>query len=129
MLVVLDWFFLIFHTGFILFIITGWMFRKSVVLKLHLLMIFLTAVSWFGLGLYYGIGYCFCTDWHWQVRRSLGDTNLPNSYIKYLLDRMTGLDWPVIFVDSVTVLIYFLAIILSSYFNVIQYRRQRNSML
>ena len=32
-----------------------------------------------GLGAVYGWGYCPCTDWHWDVKRRLGETGLPRS--------------------------------------------------
>jgi len=51
----------------------------------------LTALSWFGLGVRYGWGYCPCTDWHWQVRARLGYDN-PPSYIQLLLREVVGID-------------------------------------
>jgi hypothetical protein len=65
-------------------------------------------LSWFGLALFYGFGYCPSTDWHWQVKRARGETGLPNSYVKYYLDRLTGLNWDHRLVDS-TVLLFGLA--------------------
>lgn len=73
--------------------------------RLHLAVISLTVLSWFGLGMFYGIGYCPCTDWHWQVKRALGEVELPVSYVKYYLDRFTGLDLDPMAIDvSVAVL-------------------------
>src|SRR5262249_56219971 len=63
------------------------------------------------LGLFYGIGYCPSTDWHWQVKRARGETGLPNSYVKYYVDRLTGLRWDPRLVD-VTVLLIGLAAVL-----------------
>ena len=53
----------------------------------------LTLFSWFGLGWFYGFGYCPSTDWHWQIKEAMGETGLPNSFIKYYMDRLTGKDW------------------------------------
>lgn len=39
--------------------------------------------------MFYGRGYCPCNDWYWQVKRELGETGLPASYIKYFLDLTT----------------------------------------
>lgn len=88
MYALLDIFFVCFHTGLILFNLTGWIWEKT--RRVHLAAIGLTAFSWFALGLLYGWGYCFCTDWHWQVRRALGDTDLPASYITFLVELLTG---------------------------------------
>lgn len=58
----------------------------------HLIVVLLTGLSWFGLGLWYGIGYCPSTDWHWQVRYRLGYDQMPISYLKFVFDTLTGLD-------------------------------------
>jgi hypothetical protein len=83
-----DIFFLVFHTGFMVWNVTAWIGRKT--RPWHLLTLGLTALSWFGLGLFYGWGYCPCTDWHWQIRRALGDTDLPSSYTQFLAQELTG---------------------------------------
>ena len=93
----LDIFFLIFHAALIGFNVTGWIWKKT--RRLHLAVISLTLFSWVGLGVFYGFGYCPCTDWHWQVKRALGETGLPASYVKYYLDALTGLDWDPLLVD------------------------------
>lgn len=85
----LDVFFLILHLGLVLFILTGWMWRRT--RRWHLAAVLLTLASWFLLGLKYGMGYCPLTDWHFQVLRKLGETNLPNSYISYIITRFTGM--------------------------------------
>ena len=103
MLTLLDVSFFLFHTGLMVFNLTGWIWMKT--RRLHLGVISLTVLSWFGLGMFYGIGYCPCTDWHWQVKRALGEGPLPASYVKYYLDRFTGLDLDPMAIDvSVAVL-------------------------
>ena len=87
----LDTFFLIFHSSLVVFILVGWIWKQT--RKAHLFVLSLTMSSWFVLGIWYGFGYCPCTDWHWQVKSKLGETNLPISYVKYYADRLTGLDW------------------------------------
>lgn len=84
----LDVFFFAFHSGLVFFLVFGWVPRRS--RPAHLIVTGLTAASWFGLGLWFGIGYCPCTDWHWRVRAALGDTELPRSYLKFILDSLTG---------------------------------------
>ena len=93
----LDIFFVVFHTSLVAFNLTGWIWEKT--RRLHLLTILLTCLSWFGLGIFYGFGYCPSTDWHWQVKRKLGEVDLPASYVKYYLDMVTGLDWNPLVVD------------------------------
>jgi hypothetical protein len=44
-----------------------------------------------GLGLFYGWGYCPCTDWHWQIRARLGYVD-PPSYVQLLVTQLTGVD-------------------------------------
>ena len=88
MLVFLDWFFTLFHALFTLFNLFGWAHPRT--RKIHLVTISLTLLSWVGLGLFYGFGYCFLTDWHYQVLHRLGHKNLPYSYITFLLERISG---------------------------------------
>lgn len=118
---VLDYFFLVFHTGLILFNLFGWIiFRKA-----HLFCIGLTFASWLLLGIWYGWGYCFLTDWHWQVLVALGEGPSVNSYISYLLDRFFGLRLPADLVDIITVVFAVLALIISVYVNLFKPKKVR----
>ena len=74
--------FFVFHSAWIVFNAVGWMFRR--LRRWHLATIALTALSWLGLGLWYGVGYCPLTDWHWQVRARLGYHD-PDSYMQLLI--------------------------------------------
>lgn len=105
MLAFLDIAFIIFHTALIVFNGVGWMFPSF--RKWHLVSISLTAFSWFGLGFWFGWGYCICTDWHWQIRQHLGIETISNSYIHYLIFKATGLNLSVLLVDAVTVVLFF----------------------
>ena len=111
----LNVFFLVFHTGLILFNTLGWIFRRT--RKWNLLTLSLTAFSWFVLGIWYGWGYCFCTDWHWQVREKLGYTTPSNSYIRFLVQQLTGISFPEKLVDTVTAIVFFASLALSLYVN------------
>ena len=64
-----------------------------------------------------GVGYCPCTDWHWQIRRRLGDYDIPNSYIKFVLDKITGLEFDALIVDRVVIVSYFIALAISIFLN------------
>ena len=68
MLSFLDVLLTVFHLTLTLFNLTGWILKKT--RKLHLVVLMVTAASWFVLGIWYGWGYCPLTDWHWQVRPS-----------------------------------------------------------
>jgi len=111
----LDYFFIVFHGSLILFILTGWAWKRT--RRIHLITTGLIILSWFGLGIFYGWGYCPCTDWHWEVKRKLGETNLPSSYVKYYADKLTGLTWDPLLVDAAVLILGLLAFALSCWFN------------
>ena len=115
MYVLLDIFFVIFHSALIAFNLAGWIWRKT--RKAHLAVLSLTMISWFVAGIWYGFGYCPCTDWHWQVKKKLGEQDLPSSYVKYYVDRLTGLDWDPFAVDLTVAILGILAFSVSIYLN------------
>ena len=115
MLVFLDILFTILHIVITLFNVVGWIFPKT--RKLHLITIALTFGSWFILGFWYGFGYCFLTDWHWDVKNKLGETDLPSSFIKYFADKISGKDISATLVNNVTLTIFIITIILTIYYN------------
>jgi hypothetical protein len=92
--------------------------------KINLFLLLLTAFSWFILGMWYGIGYCFLTEWHWQVRRILGDHDMPYSYMKFLLETLTGLHFDALFVDYLTAICFTMALIFSVITNVLDWSQQ-----
>lgn len=114
----LDIFFFVFHTCLILFNLFGWIWK--VTRKLNLITLSATAFSWIVLGFWYGIGYCPCTHWHWLVRRELGYYDMPNSYIKFLIDELTGLEFAAYTVDLWAGILFFSALVISVYVNVIK---------
>lgn len=92
--------FFIFHTAWIAFNCLGWIWRRT--RPWQLATVSLTALSWFGLGVVYGWGYCPCTDWHWQVRARLGFDD-PRSYIQLLVRTLTGIELRSQVADTVAV--------------------------
>lgn len=112
----LDWFFVIFHTSLIVFNLFGWIFK--ITRKANLITLSLTGGSWFILGIWKGIGYCPFTDWHWNVLNHLGKKNLPNSYVKYLLDRTIGIDIDANIVDPLVGILFFISLGCSIYTNI-----------
>lgn len=118
----LNIFFFLFHTLFTLFNITGWLFRAT--RKWNLVTLSLTAFSWFVLGIWYGWGYCLCTDWHWQVRERLGYHDQQNSYIHFLLLKLTGINFNETLVNNVTLIVFLISVVMSIWLN-IRDRKQR----
>jgi hypothetical protein len=78
----------------------------------------LTAASWFILGIWLGLGYCACTDWHWQVREHLGYNDQQRSYIHFLILKITGLDLDETFVDNTTLVIFLVVFVISVWLNI-----------
>jgi hypothetical protein len=124
MLQFLNYFFFVFHTAFTLFNIVGWMFRKT--RKWHLATMTLTALSWFVLGIWYGFGYCACTDWHWDIREQLGYHDQQRSYIHFLVLKLTGINVDEHFVDVATLIVFLVCFILTIALN-IKDRKQNNA--
>ncbi|NGP75554.1 DUF2784 domain-containing protein [Balneolaceae bacterium YR4-1] len=119
----LDIFFFVFHTCLILFNLFGWIWKAT--RKWNLLTLSATAFSWIILGIWYGFGYCPCTHWHWLVRRELGYSDMPNSYIKFLLDELVRLNFDAFTVDLWTGILFFSAFVVSLYVNLVR-GRSRN---
>jgi len=119
---ILNIFFFVFHTAFTLFNAIGWVWKKTRLA--NLITLILTGLSWFVLGIWYGIGYCPCTDWHWQVRAALGYHDMPMSYMKFLLDHLTGLNWNPTVVDYGTLIGFILALAASITLNISDFRRR-----
>jgi hypothetical protein len=109
----IDIFFILFHTLLIFFNLFGWIWKKTRLA--NFISLALTGGSWFILGIFYGIGYCPLTEWHWEVLEKLGVRNLPDSYITYLIFRITGYRATPSLVETLTVVLYFLALALSVY--------------
>lgn len=122
---VLDYFFLVFHTLFTAFNALGWSVKKW--RKWNLICLLLTGGSWFILGIFYGMGYCPFTDWHWQVLRELGQDDLPYSYIQYLLERVFYLEVSAEFANTGTIVVFFVALAVSIFLNITDYYKNRNT--
>lgn len=118
-----DYFFLLFHTALMIFNLFGWIPAKW--RKWNLLTLLITAASWFLLGIFYGMGYCFLTDWHWTILAKLGKSPGVNSYVQYLFHRLLHIDISADFADMLTVLLFFLALIISLILNIRDFWRKR----
>ena len=121
---ILDIFFVIFHTSLILFNLFGWIWERT--RKLNLIILSLTGASWLFLGLLVGtLGYCPLTEWHFTILEKLGRKDLPTSYIKYLADRLTGLDINASLVGKFTIFCFLAALAFSIFFNLKDSRTAR----
>jgi hypothetical protein len=101
MLLAGDLFFMALHLGVIFVNLCGWAWRPLV--RLQRWMLGVTLLSWFGAGAAYGWGYCFLTDWQWRIKEQRGETDLPASFITYLLRIATGEDHSRALADSLVV--------------------------
>ncbi len=120
---IIDIFFVFFHTSLIFFNVLGWICKKTRLA--NLITLSLTGASWFILGIFYGIGYCPLTDWHFNVLEKLGKDNLPLSYIEYLAERLTGGEFDGETVNQITLAGFLISLILSVYFNYRDYRKKK----
>lgn len=103
------------HGAFTFFNLLGWIWKRT--RRMHLATMSVTLASWFGLGIVYGWGYCPCTDWHWQIKYRLGQSDLPASYVTYYLNHLTGIDWNPSLVDIGVVLSGLTVFVLSCLLN------------
>lgn len=126
MYTLLDYFFIVFHFSLILFNLMGWAWRRT--RRIHLIFIGLTMLSWFGLGIFYGWGYCPPTDWHWKIKRALGETGLPDSYVKYYVDKLTGVSWDPLVVDASVLILGLSAFALSCWLNWRDFNSNRQAL-
>lgn len=92
LLVTADYGFFITHTALVFFNIFGWIWPPARLW--HLISVLATSFSWFVLAPLrgYELGYCICTDLHFQVRRELGYSDPESSYVQLLTNRLCGID-------------------------------------
>jgi hypothetical protein len=110
-----DILFTLLHLVIIVFNLFGWILPAT--RKANLACLLITGASWFILGIWYGMGYCPITDWQWRIKEKLGEHNLPNSFIKYYADKISGADVSTHIIDIITGASFFIALIISLYLN------------
>jgi len=103
------------HFVLITFNLFGWIWQKT--RKAHLVTVAATAFSWFVLGFWFGWGYCPFTHWQWEVKQRLGETDLPNSFIKYYADRISGKNIDPAVVDRGTAIVFATIVLITVYLN------------
>jgi hypothetical protein len=114
--------FVVLHILLILFVVFGWIPKRT--RKLHFLVVILVALSWFVLGIFFGFGYCPLTDLQWNIKLKLQEEELPFSFIKYLLDNITGYNFNETLIDYVTLFIFVSVFIISTYLNIPYIKKQ-----
>ena len=114
LLPILDSFFFLFHSLWILWILVGALTPWK---KIHFLSLLLTLFSWLILGYFYGLGYCFLTDWHWEIKEALGEKNLPPSFVEYLIEKTFSIPISSLQADIITATSFFLSFVISFYKN------------
>jgi uncharacterized membrane protein len=111
----LNIFLIAFHTALIIFNLIGWIWKKTRPWNLATLL--LTGLSWTVLGIWYGLGFCPFTQWQFEVRQHLGYTNMPNSYIQFLVKSLTNLHLSNHLVFVLTGAIYVILLLISLWVN------------
>lgn len=111
----LNVFFFVFHLALIVFNLVGWAFRT--VRKWHLASLAITAFSWFVLGIFFGWGYCFLTDWHYEIRERLGLIVDTPSYIHFLLKRLSLDYWSAQVTEILTGILFGTSLAMSIIYN------------
>jgi len=107
----LDIAFFTFHTVLVLFNLLGWVVPKW--RKWNLATLAATAFSWFVMGIWFGWGYCLCTDWHFQIRRRLGYVDDSPTYIHLMIKLITGANLDPNLVQGITATGFIFGLIMS----------------
>lgn len=110
-LALLDVLLSILHLLIIGFNLFGWIFKAT--RRIHFWFTMLTLSCWTLLGIWFGLGYYPITDWQWKVKEKLGEKNLPDSFIKYFVDKVTGANSNAELIDILTLGFFLIAIAIS----------------
>lgn len=110
-----NYFFYLLHSALITFNLFGWLFPRW--RKLNLISLSATFASWIILGFWKGWGYCFLTDWHYEILYRLGENDMPSSYINFLLHKLTGFTFSTRLIDISTIGLALVALICSLWVN------------
>ncbi len=103
----------IIHLSAIFFLLVGWAFYETQLP--HFVLVWLVFLSWFGLGLIYGFGYCLMTDVHWRIKDKLGVRPSANIYVKYMLDKVLPINIDEGLVDQVSTYVFFAVFAIANY--------------
>ena len=101
------------HIGLIVVVGVGWWFCETRLPSV--LLIIATLFSWYGLKRIFArdsqYGYCVLTDIHWRVRKRIGLATPHSGYMKYLSDKLPGIDMPNDTVERMTKALFFISVV------------------
>ena len=120
---ILDYLLTLLHLLIVGFNLLGWIWPAT--RKAHFIVVVVTASCWLILGIWYGVGYCPLTDWQWQVKEHLGEQGLPNSFIKYMVDKVSPVAVSSDTIDTLTAGGFAIAAFLSVYLNFLRKKKGR----
>ena len=120
---ILDYLMTLLHLLIVGFNLLGWIWPAT--RKVHFIVVVVTASCWLILGIWYGVGYCPLTDWQWQVKEHLGEQGLPNSFIKYMVDKVSPIAVSSDTIDTLTAGGFAIAAFLSVYLNFFRKKKGR----
>lgn len=112
MLRLLNIVFHLIHLTIIFIFLFGLFFEKF--RPLHFILSISILISWAGLGIIFGFGYCLLTDLHWKVKKKLNQNPGTELYIKYVIDKLTGRDISQDLINILTNCIFFCIFIISA---------------
>ena len=101
------------HLAIIFFFLFGWLAGKT--LLAHFILSILILLSWCGLGIFYGFGYCLVTDIQWKIKKRMDEKPYTEYYIKYMIDKVTGFDTNPNTVNTVTQYSFFIILFISMF--------------
>ncbi len=125
MLVIADIFLTIIHLVVVAFNLFGWIPKRT--RKANFILIVLTAASWFLVGIWHGMGYCFLTDWQWDIKERLGETNIPNNFVEYIAEKVFNREFVTGFIGTLTAVCFGLAVMASVYVNFVLPQQKRRA--
>ena len=111
MLMVLDSLLFVLHILVIIINLLGWISVKT--RWLQFIVINITACSWLGLGYFFGWGYCFLTDWHWDIKKMRGEVIEHSDFFSYYLAKWLGDPGPLWLIQTMVGIIFALVFFIS----------------
>jgi hypothetical protein len=125
MLAALNVLFFVFHTALIVLNVFGWIPRAT--RRWNLAALLLTFFSWVVMGLWFGAGYCLCTDLHFRVREAMGVHDEASSYLALLVNALSGWNPPTALVNGAAFWVFAFSMTMSVALNVRDWRHSRRA--
>ena|SRR5687768_12434132 len=106
----LDSFLYLLHVVLIAYVMFGWLWPPMT--AFHFISLVLMGITWIIIGAM-GLWNCPLTNLHWKIKEKRGQTGMPVSFVNYFLNQLTGKQLSHRFVQTLLLIIYFLALFLS----------------